>query len=268
MAALPLAYHLTSEPSATPRWNEARTISAYDLLRSLPSNTVDLVVLDPPERGSTTTHDNITALISDFTSVAGECYRVLREGGSTALLGGPAVYAAWETAAGWSGLTPSVELTVLWDQEPKHRSLRGRRGWDIPPNALRPMAMSIRRHVKPGLRLPPATRLTLPSNVLICREVPFDQRYFPTQRPIELFTYILNTMTEPDARIVDPYCGTGSALVAAVSLRRTWIGGDVDPHMIEITRRRIQRAKVGHEFIYTHPLYWWVSGDHRVLVEG
>lgn len=266
--ALPLAYRHTSEPLSAPRWNEVRTIEAISLLSSLPDNSTDLIVLDPPERSSTMTHDNITAMISDFTSIAAECRRVLREGGSTVLLGSPAVYAAWETAAGWCGLIPSVEMTVLWDQEETTRNVRGKRGWDIPRNTVRPLAMSIRRHVKPGLRLAPATRVTLPSNVLICHEVPYDQRYFPTQRPIELFTYLVNTMTEPEARVVDPYCGTGSALVAAVQLNRRWLGGDHDPRMVEIAQRRIQRAKIGHEFIYTHPLYWWVSGDQRVLVEG
>lgn len=288
MTALPLAHARMFYPRlAEARWGEVHVALAMDLLAHIPDSSASLVILDLPERFGLDDFSVIhrpeeatpaDQLLIELTPLAKECQRVLHEGGSTVLLGGATTYAAWEIAAGWVGLVASASLTVLWDRQEsgggdvrigkRSRQRRQDKWLEARNSPIHPVTTLIRHHTKPGLRLPPATRMVLPSNVLICHTVPVDQRAIPTQRPIELFTYLLNILTEPLSYVVDPFCGSGSALIAASQLSRKWIGGDVNPKACEVAVRRLKRAEVGHEYIYTRPMYWWVAGDKRILVEG
>lgn len=48
--------------------------------------------------------------------------------------------------------------------------------------------------------------------------------YHPTQKPVELGRYLINTFTKPGEVVLDNACGSGSFLVAAVKEKRKYIG--------------------------------------------
>ena len=50
---------------------------------------------------------------------------------------------------------------------------------------------------------------------------------YPTQKPLALLERIINASTNPGDIILDPFCGCGTAVVAAEKLGRQWIGVDV-----------------------------------------
>lgn len=58
------------------------------------------------------------------------------------------------------------------------------------------------------------------------------------QRPIKLMERIIQIGSNPDDLILDPFCGTGTTLVAAQSLNRRWFGLDnsLDARLITIER--------------------------------
>jgi site-specific DNA-methyltransferase (adenine-specific) len=60
----------------------------------------------------------------------------------------------------------------------------------------------------------------------------------PAQKPLDPLTHIVGRISPPDALILDPFCGSGSTLVAAERLGRRWIGIDIDPHWCDVARRR------------------------------
>jgi len=62
---------------------------------------------------------------------------------------------------------------------------------------------------------------------------------WPTQKPIELLRRIILACTNEGDVVLDPVCGSGSALVAAKALGRRWIGIDSSDEAIEITKRRL-----------------------------
>ena len=65
-------------------------------------------------------------------------------------------------------------------------------------------------------------------------------RLHPTEKPVELYTQILELATEPGALVVDPYVGSGASAEAALKTGRLYIGWDVDGYYAEIARRRIE----------------------------
>jgi hypothetical protein len=64
-------------------------------------------------------------------------------------------------------------------------------------------------------------------------------RRHPGQQPIELARRILDSFTVEGDRIVDPYCGSGTFIVAAESMKRAWDGADTSAEAIETTLSRL-----------------------------
>lgn len=50
---------------------------------------------------------------------------------------------------------------------------------------------------------------------------------YPTQKPVALYERIVAASTHPGAMVLDPFCGSGTTLIAAERLGRRWIGVDL-----------------------------------------
>lgn len=62
---------------------------------------------------------------------------------------------------------------------------------------------------------------------------------YPTQKPLKLLQRIVRLASNPLDRILDPMCGSGTTLVAARQLGRSWVGIDRSPVAIRIAQQRI-----------------------------
>jgi site-specific DNA-methyltransferase (adenine-specific) len=62
---------------------------------------------------------------------------------------------------------------------------------------------------------------------------------YPTQKPIVLLKRIIEIATEEGDIVLDPFCGSGTALVAAHLLKRNYIGFDISPDAIRLTNERL-----------------------------
>lgn len=63
---------------------------------------------------------------------------------------------------------------------------------------------------------------------------------YPTQKPVLLIEKIIEIVTNPGDIILDPFCGSGTTLVAAKLLMRNAIGIDISPDAITITNARLE----------------------------
>lgn len=63
---------------------------------------------------------------------------------------------------------------------------------------------------------------------------------WPTQKPLALLRLLVNACVRPGGIVLDPFCGSGTSLVAAVECGRRAIGIDRDPTAIEIARERLE----------------------------
>ena len=64
----------------------------------------------------------------------------------------------------------------------------------------------------------------------------------PAPFPVELPEQLIRLYTFKDDLVLDPFMGSGSALVAAARLGRRYVGYDLDVTYVEIARRRVQEA--------------------------
>ena len=62
---------------------------------------------------------------------------------------------------------------------------------------------------------------------------------YPTQKPLLLLERIIRLVTDEGDVVLDPFCGSGTTLVAAKLLARSAIGIDVSEEAVELTRRRL-----------------------------
>lgn len=63
---------------------------------------------------------------------------------------------------------------------------------------------------------------------------------YPTQKPVILLQRIIEIASNENDLILDPFCGSGTTLVAAMLLNRQAIGIDISNDAIEIARKRIE----------------------------
>jgi site-specific DNA-methyltransferase (adenine-specific) len=69
---------------------------------------------------------------------------------------------------------------------------------------------------------------------------PYRERLgYPTQKPLALLERIIKVSSSPGDIVLDPFCGCGTALVAAQKLERRWVGIDIAPEAIELTSKRL-----------------------------
>ena len=65
-------------------------------------------------------------------------------------------------------------------------------------------------------------------------------RVHPTQKPVELLEYLINTYTKEGDVVLDFTMGSGSTGVACINTNRKFIGIELDEKYFEIARNRIQ----------------------------
>jgi len=61
----------------------------------------------------------------------------------------------------------------------------------------------------------------------------------PTQKPVALFAYLIQTYTNPGNVVLDNVIGSGTTAIAAIETGRQWIGIEQDPDYFRIAQDRI-----------------------------
>ena len=65
----------------------------------------------------------------------------------------------------------------------------------------------------------------------------------PTQKPVELFEYLIKTYTLPGEVVLDNCIGSGTTAIAALNTGRFFIGIEKEPKYVEIARKRVEQAQ-------------------------
>jgi adenine specific DNA methylase Mod len=63
---------------------------------------------------------------------------------------------------------------------------------------------------------------------------------YPTQKPVSLLERIIAASSNPGDVVLDPFCGCGTTIEAAESLKREWIGIDVTHYAVTLIENRLK----------------------------
>jgi site-specific DNA-methyltransferase (adenine-specific) len=103
-----------------------------------------------------------------------------------------------------------------------------------------------------GLKCRKCQKWKSSGNPCQCPEPDFEQTDFvrpkilnthPTVKPIRLMEYLLTLVTPKGGVALDPFCGSGTTLVAAVNLGINCIGIEQDADYVKIAKARVEYAK-------------------------
>lgn len=72
---------------------------------------------------------------------------------------------------------------------------------------------------------------------------PFGGTLHPTQKPVSLCEYFIKTYTNTGAVILDPFMGSGTTAVAAINTGRRFIGFEREQDYFDIAQKRITEAQ-------------------------
>lgn len=224
-----------------------------ELLQSEASQSVDLVYLDPPFNSGRTHRASNGAFDDRFASTAGylafleprlfECRRVLRESGSIL------VHCDWRSSHRVRCL-----LDDLFGEERfvNHLIWRYGLGGSSPRTFARKhddilfYARSADYYFE-APRVPATSRrmwgmtkkatdvLDIPS----LNNQALERVGYPTQKPVALLSMLVQACSPPGGVVLDPCCGSGTTLVAAIQNGRRAIGFDRNPDAVTLTRRRV-----------------------------
>jgi len=75
---------------------------------------------------------------------------------------------------------------------------------------------------------------------------------YPTQKPVALLERIIKASSKEGDIILDPFAGCGTAVVAAESLKRQWIGIDITAIAIKLVRERLNAMNANYD-VYGFP---------------
>jgi site-specific DNA-methyltransferase (adenine-specific) len=212
---------------------------AVEWLRTLPSESVDLVITDPPYEslekhraiGTTTRLKHSKASSNDwfaifhndrFPELFAQVYRVLARNAHFYLYCDPETMFVAKPLAEQAGF--KFWKPLIWDKK--------RIG----------MGYHYRARYECILFFEKGKRKLNDLGIADIIEVPRIHGGYPTEKPAAVSEVLIGQSTLPGERIADPFMGSGSVGVAAATLGRSFLGNDLCAEAVAIARGRLLEA--------------------------
>jgi len=80
----------------------------------------------------------------------------------------------------------------------------------------------------------------MPDNILHSGFNLGESGFHPTQKPLALMKTLIELTTQKEQIVLDPFCGSGTTLVAAKLTSRNYIGFEVNPEYASIAKARLE----------------------------
>lgn len=88
---------------------------------------------------------------------------------------------------------------------------------------------------------------------------------YPTQKPIILLERIIQLVTDEGDVVLDPFCGSGTTLVAAALLNRKYIGIDISQDAIELIKKRLANPVKSDSLLLKNGKDSYLNQDKNIL---
>ena len=73
--------------------------------------------------------------------------------------------------------------------------------------------------------------------------IPIHKNHHPTVKPIELMSYLVTLGSREGDIVLDPFCGSGTTCIAAMMLKRDFIGMEINPKYHQIALKRLEHHR-------------------------
>lgn len=224
-------------------------ISCFELLTKIPSNSVNLVLIDPPyeisretgfqngaETGTDTDRFRISMDFGDwdknFTGldiVVKESYRILKPGGTFICF-----YDLWK-----------IETLKQYMDNNKFKQIRFIE-WlktnPVPINSKINYLTNAREVAISGIKISKPTFHSSYDNGIYEFPICHDQgRFHPTQKPVALMEALILKHSNENDVVVDCFSGSGTVGVAALKNNRRFIGCEISPEYFNKSKQRLEQ---------------------------
>lgn len=218
-----------SEPQTNDVASRILLGDSVELIKAIPDESINLVLTDPPfgigydqrkegTASSLTTYKDDDDAYYHILDVIPHLFRILKPNG----------WVVWFLGARWyttclinfrdAGFTMD-EIPVIWDRSD------GRTFTTRPDHYFnRAYDMAIM-----GFKGNPQMAVRSKNNILRFAPVSVNERELTVERPVELYQELIKRLTIEGEMVADFFVGSGSVLAAAASMKRKFIGCELDP---------------------------------------
>lgn len=230
-----------------------------ELMKDIPSGSVDLVLTDPPYGTTACKWDTVIP----FEPMWEQLNRIIKPNGAICLFGREPFTSClimsnikdykhkWVWNKKQSGSPFNAKYMPLQIEEDIICFCKGNKKVNYYPQ-MRKGKMRTKGGAKTAIKTMGGIKrgykvendLYFPINILEfanCRNR--KSNVHPTQKPIDLLEYLIKTYTNEDETVLDFTMGSGSCGVACINTNRDFIGIELDQNYFNIAKKRIEEAK-------------------------
>ncbi len=213
-----------------------------EILKEFPSDSVDLIYLDPPfftqqnwtKNGNSFSDKfkNMEEYINFMSLRLKEMYRILKQSGTIYLHCD--YHASHYLRVESDKIFNKYQTTIIWK---KSTYIFGERGTKIfPENSDYIIVYTKTDNYKYNIKDEITTNIWSDINRLTKSE-------YPTQKPEKLLERIILASSNPKDIVLDPFCGSGTTCVVAKKLGRNFIGIDNSEDAVKLSEQRLKEIK-------------------------
>lgn len=207
-----------------------------EILPTLATNSVDLIVTDPPYMVNVNTNINGKAnpwadMVNAsfwFSAWMSQCYRILKQDGALWS------FMNWKSLPIYMksslDLSWGIDSVLIWDKE-----------W-IGPGGTKGLRPSYEM-----VALLPKEKFSISDrgipDIKRCKWSSYKPNGHPAEKPEKLMKWIVEISTDNNT-ILDPFMGSGTTGVACVQTGRNFIGIEIEPKYYETAEKRIKEAQM------------------------
>ena len=205
-----------------------------ELMKELPSGSVDLVLTDPPygmdfqshfrkEMYSKIGNDKVLDWLESYVD---ECFRILKD--NTAVY----FFCSWHNVDIFKQAIEKkfkIKNILIWEKN--NTSMGDLKGSYAPKYEMIIFAHKGRKLLN-GFRYADVIKANRTGNKL-----------HPTEKPVDLLELFIKNSSDENAIVFDGFMGSGSTGVACVNTNRDFIGIELDENYFNIAKKRIEEAK-------------------------
>lgn len=214
--------------------NTVITGDCLTVLREMESESVDMVITDPPYgidyQGPGRRFAKIANDKAPFIWWIYDAARVLKPDGGVLCFSRWDVQQVFIDALTLAGL--AVRSAVIWDRQ--------LHGMGDTRTMFAPQYDTILWAIKGKYRFPNGR----PKDVMRYRKVVASELLHPNEKLLDLMRALAEATTKPGDLILDPFAGSGSTLTAAAELGRDYIGIELNPDYAALAAERATQATV------------------------